>query len=340
MKITPTNSYHSTHKKELQTPSPHSKKVTFGNVGAAGGYISNGVVQFFEAIERGGFAASFILNDTISATLPRTIMGSMRGTEKSGGKKNWAKATEELLRELLTGPSMFLVPGVVLSAAAKMTGKANNVPLKSIDGFAKIMSGTSGYGDLRRSFYEHSFRDLAKYTFDESSAPIDIKEYADMLLKTEKKGVPKRTFWQKFKNLDPHKGQALDQQLENIANKFISDKKLRVQYSQDFTTAKISKYADETNISKILKQMQDFADDAIEYTNLKRSGRGISSVMEEFKNLRSASRFITNPVVFLATGAFLSVIPKIYSFNKTDPGTAALYAQIGENRKGPTNANI
>ncbi len=65
----------------------------------------------------------------------------------------------------------------------------------------------------------------------------------------------------------------------------------------------------------------------------------IDSFVENFKNMRTGSRFITNVLMVLATGLAMSFIPKLYTRSETNPETDAIYAQVNQQRKGAANAN-
>ena len=85
-------------------------------------------------IEAGGYAASFILQDGIGFITPRVGKGLLRGgkekrdengnviTDKDGKPQrelNWKLAQKEFLREMITGPSAFLIPLGMLSVINK-----------------------------------------------------------------------------------------------------------------------------------------------------------------------------------------------------------------------------
>ena len=86
----------------------------------------NPVVTVTDAIARGGFAAVFISQDGIGMIGPRIWEGLNRGrkrekdpeTGEETGKKigpyNWTFARREGIREVLSGPSAFLIPAGML----------------------------------------------------------------------------------------------------------------------------------------------------------------------------------------------------------------------------------
>ena len=91
-----------------------------------------------DLIENGGLAISFTLQDMLGTNLPRPIMGLRRNTKENKGEKNLKFAAKELVREMLTGPSMFLIPMGMLAAGKKLIGKTIDVPMKFIKSFGGI----------------------------------------------------------------------------------------------------------------------------------------------------------------------------------------------------------
>ena len=73
-----------------------------------------------DGIERGGFAASFVAQDFLGMAAPRTIKGLSRNSDATG-KKNTAYATSVAIREILSGPSLFIIPSAILWGAAKFS---------------------------------------------------------------------------------------------------------------------------------------------------------------------------------------------------------------------------
>lgn len=98
----------------------------------------NPVVTLMDAIDKGGFAASFIAQDGIGMVAPRIYEGLNRNREKDeNGKKigplNWEFARREGIREILSGPSAFLIPMGIMAIIKKTSGTANNVHVSHIE---------------------------------------------------------------------------------------------------------------------------------------------------------------------------------------------------------------
>ena len=104
-------------------------------------------------IAAGGFAASFCIQDGLGFIAPRVGKGLLRGgkkkhdengneiLDKNGQPKrelNWAYARKEGIREVITGPSAFLIPWLLLKGINKKYGTGNSVKLDYLDGFKNI----------------------------------------------------------------------------------------------------------------------------------------------------------------------------------------------------------
>ena len=83
--------------------------------------LSAGIVSLMDWIEAGGFITSFIIQDGLGMVAPRIGTGLMRGRgsiDPNTGEKrgcNWEFARREALRELLSGPSAYLIPLAMIS---------------------------------------------------------------------------------------------------------------------------------------------------------------------------------------------------------------------------------
>ena len=89
-----------------------NQNVSFGNTG-------NPVITLMDAIDRGGFAASFIMQDFLGMAGFRVLTGMYRNHDKTG-KLNWDFAKKEGIREVLSGPSAFIIPWFMMSGIKKI----------------------------------------------------------------------------------------------------------------------------------------------------------------------------------------------------------------------------
>ena len=186
---------------------PQAKSVSF-----QGG--SNPIVGLMDFIEAGGYAASFCIQDGLGFIAPRVGKGLYRGGKKKkdengndildeNGKPkrelNWAYARKEALREIITGPSAFLIPLGMLAFINRKFGFGNNVKLNYIDSFKMpfteyaqnnveaIKAGTAN----KAEFYEAVFKDAINKSIN-PQLPDGEKMSADEIAKVAREYTDKQ----------------------------------------------------------------------------------------------------------------------------------------------------
>ena len=98
-----------------QDYSQHLQNKTSFRAGAWALNMSGSTMQW---IENGGFLTSFLIQDGLGMTLPRTIAGFLRDKEVTG-HYNFQEGKEVFGREGLTGPCMMAVAPLGLLIASK-----------------------------------------------------------------------------------------------------------------------------------------------------------------------------------------------------------------------------
>ncbi len=328
------------------------------------------LIDMWAAIARGGLAASFTVQDMLGTNFPRTFAALDRNKDITG-KNNYKAAVEVAIREFTTGPSMFVIPALVLAGASGFSGEANRVPKDTIAVFSNIMKGTmNGLQEnkfkgvdfssmttaeaqeacktIKEAFYSDVFKGIfAQY--NEGGSNIDIKEYVDLMMKAEHPDTPKRNFYMSMFNKKVSvlgkEVDSKDEIISQLSTKFVADKKAHTKGWGNFLTAKIIPNGKEFDISHIAADMKNFTDDfARQYvTTQRKNPNGGRVILEKFidnlRNARMGSRVLTNILMVVATGAFMCIIPKLYTRNKTNPETDAIYEQVNQQRKGAVNEN-
>lgn len=326
------------------------------------------LINFWAAIARGGLAASFTVQDMLGTNFPRTFAALDRNKDITG-KNNYKAAIEVAIREFTTGPSMFIIPALVLSGASRYSGSANKVPVDNIAIFSDIMKGTinnlseNKFKDvdfktlskeelteagmqIKKTFYKDVFESI--FSQFDNTAGINADEYVELMLKVEDSNTPKRNFFMSMFNKKVMKNgvpvDSKDEILSQLSTKFVADKKSHTKDWGNFLSAKIVPDAKPLNISAIADDMKNFSNDfAKQYISAQ--GKDIktgSKVLVEkfvnnFRDSRIGSRFVTNVMMVVATGLFMSIIPKLYTRSKTNPETEAIYAQVNKQRQGAPN---
>lgn len=314
----------------------------------------NPVVALMDAIDRGGFAASFIAQDGIGMVAPRINEGLHRfpnpedAVDPETGKKrlNWAFARKEGIREILSGPSAFIIPAIMLQGIKKWSGSANNVSIDMIkslghnfEEFAKsnasIINNTA---ETKKVFYNQLFENILSTSTQEIAADGSvtntlsqkkIKELAETFTaKTiEIENAKSKGFFRKL--FGKEVAGSKEDLTQKLADEFMLLRKQHLSPSVNEMAASVKASADAKPVSqsfkKMLDSMKDFSNDAISSVQkqLKKApDTNISEYLQKFVSRRSGSRFLTNMSMFFAVVGFYTIIPKIYNLglkkSKTD----------------------
>ena len=304
------------------------------------------LVRFWEGVDRGGLAASFTIQDMLGTNIPRTWAAKDVGKDLTG-KNNWGAVVENGLREFLTGPSMFVVPGGVLYASTKFGAKSNAVPVQTIKDFAEIIKksniDTTSKEAFKKSFYgsvlERVFSNFDGIKDIENLAQkgIDIDDYIAQILKME--SAKEKGLLNNIKNAAMPDSK--EEILEGIIKKFVTDKKANTTGYPNFLKAlitdtsadKAAKY--EVKIGDLINRMIKYSDDL--YESLGKQKGGLDDILEGFTKSRMGSRFATNILMGVFTAAAMWFIPKIYTVNKTNPETDPVRQKASELKGDKSN---
>lgn len=336
------------------------------------GASPNIIVGLMDFIAAGGFAASFCIQDGLGFIAPRIYKGLKRGGKKKvdengneilnkkGEPKrelNWAYARKEGLREVITGPSAFVIPAILLYKINKKFGRANSVKLDYIDGFKNIFTeyaqnnkdaiieGKAG----KKDFYKSVFSEVINTSINDNPKALkidNVEEIADALAEKQIKidNVVKKYdkgFWSflHFKN-NKLKQEELAQ-IGSVADDFINLKKKHVGGASDHfgISIKASNGTDikHGTIDKLTEAMVNYYDDAVKSTHnaLKKvKDADIEDVMKKFTGKKLGSRILTNLGLFAAVALFYTQIPKLYNM-----GTGGKNPALMNDEEPPSKVN-
>lgn len=332
-----------------QIPStPQSRKnVAFTGV--------NPVVGLMDFIETGGYAASFCIQDGLGFVFPRVGKGLLRGgkkkkdengndiLDKNGKPKrelNWAYARKEALREIITGPSAFLIPLGMLAVINRKFGYGNNVKLNYIDSFNKpfaefvknnldaVKSGNAN----KAEFYEAVFNDAINKSIN-SQLPEAEQMSADEISKVAKEFTNQQLqieTVQADKSLSKKAKKAKLAEIGSVEDAFMKLKKGKVGGTVDELSVQITSSKGgikNGSIGELVKAMNDYFGDAVNNTKKalsKDASAVIEDVVKSFTNRRMGSRILTNLGIFGVVAAFYTQIPKLYNMgtNGKNPALA------------------
>lgn len=303
----------------------------------------NPVVTLMDAIDKGGFAASFIAQDGIGMVAPRIYEGLNRNRKKDeNGKKtgplNWEFARREGIREILSGPSAFLIPMGIMAILKKTSGTANNVHVSHIEALgqnfadyaAKHPEQLKNSAEFKKGYYTQILENALENSTDETFSGDQLKEkaknFAEKLVESETKRANKEK-----KNANKLQAEIVDEYM-----------KLRKQYSAPSgnelaVSLKVSGKEKPlgTNIRQLVQSLTDYSGDALEKVNKhleKHANGNIDEYIKKFNTHRAGTRVLANLGMWSAVVGFYTLIPKLYNLGlKHDPGLKGLVEEGAEN---------
>ncbi len=318
----------------------NNNSTTFTGGGGIAGALLDAPVVVADAITNGGFAFSFIAQDFCGMAMPRVLEGVNRRpvnpeTGKKEGPYNWAFARREGIREVLSGPSAFIIPMGILGIVKKFSGPANNVPVNMIKVLGSNMSEFAQNVDnsvltdkvqTKRGFYRKVFDNMLRTTLGENTLPPEkleetLNSFVDKAIEIENAKPNKKSIFKKIANIK------VEGSPEDLTETFLQDiMKLKKKYlpaSVNETTVSIAYVGDNTGKSetlgfkKLLSTLTDFSDDVIATSKdkIKHLGNDFDAgkFVESFVNRRTGSRIATNVGMWLSVVGFYALIPKLYS---------------------------
>ena len=332
------------NKVQIKNNSSSSNNLQKKNVSFRGG-SPNIIVGMMDAIEAGGYPASFIIQDGLGFITPRVGKGLVRDAhdkkDENGnvvlgkdGKPvrqlNWALARKEFLREIITGPSAFVIPLAMLHVIKKHFGRGNNVKLNYIDGFQKpftefaqnntdaIKNGTAN----KAIFYKKIFSNAIETSIN-SVLPDSAKMTADEISKTANNLTVKQIQIEKIKadkTLDKKAKKEALSKIGSVVDDFMKLKKGKIGGAVDEMAVQFAASNGKVktgSIGEMVNAMSDYFDDAVKNTHeeLKKGlkSENIESFVKKFTNHKMGSRILTNLGIFGAVAAFYTQIPKLYN---------------------------
>ena len=332
------------NKVQIKNNSSSSNNLQKKNGSFRGG-SPNIIVGMMDAIEAGGYPASFIIQDGLGFITPRVGKGLVRDAhdkkdengnvvlDKNGKpvrQLNWALARKEFLREIITGPSAFVIPLAMLHVIKKHFGRGNNVKLNYIDGFQKpftefaqnntdaIKNGTAN----KAIFYKKIFSNAIETSIN-SFLPDSAKMTADEISKTANNLTAKQIQIEKIKadkTLDKKAKKEALSKIGSVVDDFMKLKKGKIGGAVDEMAVQFAASNGKVktgSIGEMVNAMSDYFDDVVKNTHeeLKKGlkSENIESFVKKFTNHKMGSRILTNLGIFGAVAAFYTQIPKLYN---------------------------
>ena len=289
--------------------------------------VSKGIKK----IETGGVLVDFCLVDTISMIIPRTYQAYHRN-EEDLGHQNGKAGFEELIREVFSGPSMFVIPMGFIALSKKLFGEASNIQFKTLDSFTNSFKGFLNKGNVsndKTKLKENFYRSVLNEAFENHrqvklDTPVNIDEHIEKIVKTLSEA-------EKIKNTDGHVKEITE--IVSDLNKAYS---LHLDNSHNITL----KGGVTKNIGALSTDLIKYSKDIVEKVgdSLSKEVKSsqINGLVEKLHNTKVSGRKSILASTFLATVAFLYSIPIMYKRNKQFPGIDGL---VDERKKPDSEKN-
>ena len=292
--------------------------------GMVGALNASGALM--QSIENGGFLASFLIQDGIGMTVPRTAAGFLRDKEHTG-HYNMQEGFEVLGREGMTGPCMMAVAPLSLLLAAKF-GKSTSVNTQLIKRFGNSLKELLAKPEFDKSLLKNADKfknefyktNVEKILTDTVGKENTTKDSVDYIMKqiANMENIPSDAKLAKFRGKAKYKSQCMQNIVEHINN-------IKYSKSTDLDMLQKVKFGSDKLDSKKVFGTKDTIDAMIKYTDDAIVANKYLDKLDELqadsiKNKSLAKRMITNISMMFATLGVLSVLPKIYARGKTAPG--------------------
>ncbi len=308
------------------------------------------ITKSMKSIEKGGFFAEFLAIDFFGMILPRVFQALNRNKEELG-HLNYDAATEEFLREILTGPGMLLIPLTVLATSGKTIGNSAKISRNVIcemedvtKNACKRFTKEGNKKELNRIFYEELFN---KCTKDVEASPVNAKkaqkQFVEKLIKLEEECSQNNGFLKNVANRYKNVVKKLSGQeipvdrtkvLKGELTGLLTNYRQQHGLVQSSTEMKISKEVTR-GVGDLIDDAVNFASDSIKRVKQSISSENIESVVSKVVKRADNSRKFVTGTAFAGIVAFLYIVPKIYIRNKEYPGSAGL-----ENKGAKSNQKI
>jgi len=333
---------------ENTTPSNSLPAAGKSSVSFTGG-ACNPVVGLMDFIEQGGYAAAFIIQDGLGFIAPRVGKGLLRGgpekrdengnviLDKDGQPEhelNWKFARKEFLREIITGPSSFIIPLVMLNQIKKRYGTANGVKMNYIDSFQNpyikfvndnqnlIKTGNTETG--KASFYKEVLQDAIENSInkelpaDQKMSAEKVGELADKLaqrqVKIEKimsdKALNKASKNAKIKEL----GGSVVEEFMNLKKGYIGGVVDEMSVSLTSTKGKLNGGTIDEMLGALDNYFNDISKTTAKSLKDNLNAENIEKTIKNFTRTKMGSRFLTNFGIFGTVALFYTQIPKMYNW--------------------------
>lgn len=298
------------------------------NTAFKSGAALNLVGNFMSGIEKQGYFLSFLIQDGLGMTLPRTITGFYRDKD-STGQYNVQEGLEVFGREGLTGPFIIAVAPAVL-AITGLFCKSTNTNTRLIKRIGENLKSMVKQPEInqiakkdketfKKEFYKYNLKSIYKNTIPDD--PKSEETVNKILLEFEK-----------FESKDKKVRKTALENIQNLINSRMLENSSDL-YSVNTLKVGTDKTIESFGLKETLTALKDFANDAI--TNNPNALSIDEKAAENIKNNFATKRLLTNIANIVITLGGLSLLPKLYIRSNVSPGARARMAK--ENNSSSDN---
>lgn len=283
------------------------------------GSIKGGIANTVDSVMSRGFFAEFFIIDLISMIAPRILIGLDRDKEKTG-KTNYKAGAEEAGRELISGPSMFLIPMGIFEAVKRFT-PASKIPTKTVSGLFDSMKSVVGENSYVESLGDKNqlSKKITDALFEKSFSHYEVEgkdsykdKFSEILNREDVKGREAR---------NAH-AEELEKLVVEIKNKHkLSDAAI------DAHKIKIGEA--EVSPKHLIEDFKNFKKDVIS-SFVEKSGKTLKEIQANRKFIRTSAATLS----FFAVGGFLLYLPRLYQRGKISPADESAKRARAEVEKG------
>lgn len=308
--------------------------------GSTAGVLKDKSTGIFKWIDSKGFFVEFLIVDAVSLIAPRVWIGLNRDKEKLG-HYNYQAGAEEAGREMTSGPSMNIIPMMILAIVSKLK-PASHIDKDALQCLTHNMKDVirNSEGNMDSKTLHKKFADKL---FDDAFGDFDLDKkgdfktkFSELLVNTEDL-KPRSTLGRLIDKLKGVKSNAYDQAVDEFEKLVISinnkNKKERTDNPKNITIKGQNGISYSDGAAEFIHDFKDYSQDIISKFNHQNVPKHESEkFFESITKRRVNIKYATAVAAFFAVGSFLLYLPKLYQRGKVSPaGQSAMFAEGGCN---------
>ena len=328
------SNHNNREKNTINKNNPNFKGIGSGALSATGNMMN--------WIEEGGFVTSFLIQDTLGMTLPRTREGLYRDRDKKVKFKdmNFKEAGEVFIREFLSGPLMMFTPFLVFALTKRFMGKStfNNTGLikKMGKNFTEVIknkkAGETVKG-LKDNFYRNTLHQMVEHTTPNANGKNEFVEKVFNKiskldeLEAQLPNAKGKSFGQKLSNIFKSKNNKVKSEKDLLKEQINTTKGEILKDFNEFHTTNSDEFGlvnkirinnDTYSAAESIDSMRNYAFDAIKGDDITKINENSA---KNIANKTMVKRIFATLAASLATIGSTSIVPAIYAIlNPVAPG--------------------